>query len=119
MEIQQGNEIDSEMLLKLKPGMTKSQVKFILGTPLIADSFHKKRPYKKVSLWQTSIFWRISLLISTISGKTPLLSKYAAKSANTVSTYSANKIKRALNFKFQNIEEVVKDVIEKYPKTGF
>ena len=40
MEIQQGNEIDSEMLLKLKPGMTKSQVKFILGTPLIADSFH-------------------------------------------------------------------------------
>ena len=86
---------------------------------LIADSFHKKRPYKKVSLWQTSIFWRISLLISTISGKTPLLSKYAAKSANTVSTYSANKIKKALNFKFQNIEEVVKDVIEKYPKTGF
>ena len=43
MEIQQGNEIDSEMLLKLKPGMTKSQVKFILGTPLIADSFHKDR----------------------------------------------------------------------------
>ena len=86
---------------------------------LIADSFHKKRPYKKVSLWQTSIFWRISLLVSIISGKTPLLSKYAAKSANTVSTYSANKIKKALNFKFQNIEEVVKDVIEKYPKTGF
>lgn len=86
---------------------------------LIADIFHKKRPYKKVSLWQTSIFWRISLLISTINGKTPLLSKYAAKSANTVSTYSANKIKKALNFKFQDIEEVVKDVSEKYPKTGF
>ena len=31
------------MLLKLKPGMTKSQVKFILGTPLIADSFHRDR----------------------------------------------------------------------------
>ena len=86
---------------------------------LIADNFHKKRPYKKVSLWQTSIFWRISLLISIISGKTPLLSKYAAKSANTVSTYSANKIKNVLNFKFQDIEEVVKDVSEKYPKTGF
>ena len=35
MDIQQGNEIDSEMLLKLKPGMTKSQVRFVLGTPLI------------------------------------------------------------------------------------
>ena len=43
VEIQQGNEIDSQMLLKLKPGMTKAQVKFILGTPLIADSFHKNR----------------------------------------------------------------------------
>ena len=86
---------------------------------LIADNFHKKRPYKKVSLWQTSIFWRISLLISSISGKTPLLSKYAAKSANSVSTYSANKIKNVLNFKFQDIEEVVKDVSEKYPKTDF
>lgn len=43
MEVQQGNEIDSKMLLKLKPGMTKVQVKFILGTPLIVDSFHKDR----------------------------------------------------------------------------
>lgn len=43
MDIQQGNEIDSEMLLKLKPGMTKSQVRFVLGTPLIQDSFHNNR----------------------------------------------------------------------------
>tara|TARA_B110000483_G_scaffold116082_1_gene140709 strand:- start:9686 stop:10483 length:798 start_codon:yes stop_codon:yes gene_type:complete len=43
VNIQQGNEIDSSMLLKLKPEMTKSQVKFILGTPLIEDSFHKDR----------------------------------------------------------------------------
>ena len=43
MAINQGNEIDSEMLLKLKPGMTQSQVRFVLGTPLIQDSFHKQR----------------------------------------------------------------------------
>ena len=43
MDIKQGNEIDSEMLLELKPGMTKSQVRFVLGTPLIQDSFHKQR----------------------------------------------------------------------------
>jgi outer membrane protein assembly factor BamE len=43
MDIQQGNEIDSEMLLQLKPGMTKSQVRFVLGTPLIQDSFHNQR----------------------------------------------------------------------------
>lgn len=43
LDIQQGNVITSEMLLKLKPGMTKSQVRYILGTPLIQDSFHGNR----------------------------------------------------------------------------
>ncbi|MFW5431497.1 MAG: outer membrane protein assembly factor BamE [Methylophilaceae bacterium] len=43
MDIQQGNVVTSEMLLKLRPGMTKSQVKFIMGTPLLVDSFHTNR----------------------------------------------------------------------------
>jgi outer membrane protein assembly factor BamE (lipoprotein component of BamABCDE complex) len=43
IDIQQGNEITSEMLMTLKPGMTKPQVRFILGTPLIQDTFHSER----------------------------------------------------------------------------
>ncbi len=43
MDIQQGNVVTSKMLLQLRPGMTKSQVKFIMGSPLIVDSFHKDR----------------------------------------------------------------------------
>ncbi len=43
MDIQQGNVVTSEMLLKLRPGMTKSQVKFIMGTPLLVDSFRTNR----------------------------------------------------------------------------
>jgi outer membrane protein assembly factor BamE len=43
IEIQQGNVVTSEMLLKLRPGMTKSQVQFIMGTPLLVDSFHSNR----------------------------------------------------------------------------
>jgi len=43
IEIQQGNEVTSEMLMTLKPGMTKAQVRFILGTPLIQDTFHSER----------------------------------------------------------------------------
>ena len=42
-DISQGNEITPEMLLEVKPGMNKSQVRFVLGTPLIQDSFHKNR----------------------------------------------------------------------------
>lgn len=43
MDIQQGNLVTSEMLLKLRPGMNKSQVRFIMGTPLLLDSFHTNR----------------------------------------------------------------------------
>ena len=43
MDIQQGNVVTSKMLLQLRPGMTKSQVRFIMGTPLVVDSFHKNR----------------------------------------------------------------------------
>jgi outer membrane protein assembly factor BamE len=38
--IQQGNFISQEMLAQLKVDMTRDQVKFILGTPLLADVFH-------------------------------------------------------------------------------
>ena len=43
LEVQQGNVVTSKMLLQLRPGMTKSQVRFIMGTPLIQDSFHGNR----------------------------------------------------------------------------
>ena len=43
IDIQQGNVVTQEMVSKLKPGMTKSQTKFVLGTPLITDAFHADR----------------------------------------------------------------------------
>jgi outer membrane protein assembly factor BamE len=43
MVIQQGNFISQEMVSQLKPGMTKEQVRFILGTPLVNDIFHADR----------------------------------------------------------------------------
>jgi outer membrane protein assembly factor BamE len=43
MEIQQGNFVDQEMVSRLKPGMSRDQVRFILGTPLVADVFHADR----------------------------------------------------------------------------
>jgi outer membrane protein assembly factor BamE len=42
-DIQQGNLITQDMIDQLKPGMTKPQVRFIMGTPLIADTFSQDR----------------------------------------------------------------------------
>ena len=43
MVIQQGNFISDDMVAQLKPGMTKEQVRFVLGTPLVTDIFHADR----------------------------------------------------------------------------
>lgn len=43
IDVQQGNVVTQDMLEKLKPGMTKSQVRFVLGTPLIVDAFRDNR----------------------------------------------------------------------------
>ncbi len=43
IDIAQGNALTQDMLDKLKPGMTQSQVRFILGTPLIVDPFRNNR----------------------------------------------------------------------------
>lgn len=43
IDIQQGNVVTQEMIAKLRPGMTRQQVKYVLGTPLVADAFHPER----------------------------------------------------------------------------
>ena len=43
IDIPQGNYVTQDMVEKLKPGMTRSQVRFALGTPLVVDSFRTDR----------------------------------------------------------------------------
>jgi outer membrane protein assembly factor BamE len=50
IEIQQGNFVSQEMASQLKPGMTKDQVRQVLGTPLLNDIFHSER-------WDY-VYWR-------------------------------------------------------------
>jgi outer membrane protein assembly factor BamE len=41
--IQQGNVVTQEQINQLQPGMTKRQVRFLLGTPMLTDVFHANR----------------------------------------------------------------------------
>lgn len=43
IDIQQGNVITQEQLAALERGMEKRKVRFILGTPLVADAFNQNR----------------------------------------------------------------------------
>jgi outer membrane protein assembly factor BamE len=43
IDVRQGNMVTQDMVAQLKPGLTRDQVRFILGTPLVADMFHADR----------------------------------------------------------------------------
>ena len=43
IDVRQGNYVTPEMAAQLKPGQSKDQVRFILGTPLLTDPFHADR----------------------------------------------------------------------------
>jgi outer membrane protein assembly factor BamE len=49
-EIQQGNYVSQELVSQVKPGMSREQVRFLLGTPLLVDIFHADR-------WDY-VYWR-------------------------------------------------------------
>ena len=43
MPIQQGNVLNPDLVAQLEPGMTRSQVLFLLGTPMIPNGFNTDR----------------------------------------------------------------------------
>jgi outer membrane protein assembly factor BamE len=43
LDIQQGNVINQDMIDQLKPGMTKRQVLYVMGSSMLQDVFHQKR----------------------------------------------------------------------------
>lgn len=43
VDIPQGNIIEQEQLNRVQPGMSKSQVQYLMGTPLVDDPFHRDR----------------------------------------------------------------------------
>ncbi|WP_256329928.1 outer membrane protein assembly factor BamE [Nitrosospira sp. Nsp1] len=82
IEIQQGNVITQEMVNKLRPGMTRSQVRFALGSPMISDAFHENRwDYvyrleqrgKLVEQRHLAVFFEGDKLVSTNGTFTPSL----------------------------------------------
>jgi outer membrane protein assembly factor BamE len=43
LDIPQGNEVTADKVALLKPGQTKAQIQYVLGTPLLRDPFHEDR----------------------------------------------------------------------------
>ena len=42
-DVEQGNDITPETIMQISPGMSESEVRSILGTPMLNDVFHAQR----------------------------------------------------------------------------
>src|SRR6056297_2661599 len=43
IDVQQGNSVTQDMINQLEPGMSKNQVAYVMGTPLLIDTCHPNR----------------------------------------------------------------------------
>jgi outer membrane protein assembly factor BamE len=43
VDVQQGNKLEPQDVESVQVGMTRNQVRFLLGTPVVADVFHPDR----------------------------------------------------------------------------
>lgn len=91
ISIQQGNFVSQEMVSQLKEGMTREQVRFLLGTALLTDMFHEDRwdypfrmikPNGEVISSRLAIFFKDNTVAKFEGGNLPNEKEYLAMITN-------------------------------------
>lgn len=89
--IQQGNFVSKEMADQLKLGMTREQVRFLLGTALVTDMFHADRwdyifrllkPSGELTTSRVTVFFQKSLVAKIERGELPNEQEYLTRITN-------------------------------------
>ena len=98
IDIQQGNFVSREMVAQLKEGMhrsegvTRDQVRFVLGTPLLTDLFHAdrwdyvfrlKKTTGEVIASRVTVFFKDNRLVNIEGDTLPTEQEYLAFIAGT------------------------------------
>ena len=80
----------------------------------IAEALGKKRPGIRVGPFLSQIAWRLDVLKSKLTGKSPLLTKETAKIILSKEYYSSQKIQSTLSWEFESIDKTIKSVSNDY-----
>jgi len=81
---------------------------------MLAKGFQIKKPEKKLKHWQLELFWRLDWMRCVFSSKRRKLTRNQVKGFKNPVTYSNAKIKNTLNYKFEDLEEVITQCCELY-----
>ena len=82
----------------------------------IADSFGKKKPSIKVTKFMTGVAWRFEWVLSKLFNKDPLFTKQSATSAHNKYYFSNKKIKKALGFEFEPLQDTIQTVCNNFDR---
>ena len=116
------NYVDVNDLVTAIFKLTSSEIKgerFILngGTTTykvffekIASVFGKKAPFKTLSPFAIEILWRLEALRAFFTKKAPLITKETAHNSSTKFAYKNQKIQKAINFQFTDLDETISRV---------
>lgn len=102
-----GSDITGERFL-LNAGSISFQNLF----NMMADKMRRKRPSFKVGAGLAGVIWRVEAVRTWLLGTKPLITKETAQSAARKITYDNGKVRKALDFQFQPIEETVSRISE-------
>ena len=70
LSVQQGNVITQEMVDRLKPGMTRNQVEFVMGKPVLSDPFNDDQWVYVYSLEVPDYFTQTFKMVLAFDGDT-------------------------------------------------
>ena len=105
------SEINSERFI-----LSSENITFKKFFEIAAAALNKKPPVIPVSRMMSSLAWRTEALRKMLFNHQPLVTKYTAINAFKTFHYSADKIKKRLNYSFVPVEESIKNACREYEK---
>lgn len=98
------SEIEGERFLVVSENMN---FKDFFG--IIAEALGKKPPFFKADYFTVKLGWRVTFLISLLTGKSPAVTKETARTSQKLSQFSNQKIIDALGFEFIPVERSIRE----------
>ena len=102
MQILMKSTIINERFIVISENLSYKQV-----LSMIADVLHKDKPSVRVNKLMSECIWRFEYLRSKITLSEPLLTKRTARSALANHPYTAEKVKKELDFNFETIDSCI------------
>lgn len=82
---------------------------------LIAQAFNKRPPYRRVTPLLTAIVWRLEAIKGLITGKSPLLTKETAATAQAIVHFDNSKLRKAFpEFKYRPLSESIERICKEF-----